>query len=130
MTQIIGRRRLLGYMGLALAAGTRAAFAHHSTAMFDLTKTVTVHGTVESFEWTNPHTWIWLNVENASKGTDRWGIEGMSPNFLSRTGWTRHALKAGDKVTAEINPLKDGRNGGFCVSVTLPDGKVLRSRGG
>ena len=130
MTTNMCRRRLLAYLGLAFVAGSRAASAHHSTAMFDLTKTIKVQGTVEEFEWTNPHTWLWLQVPNASNGTDRWGIEGMSPNYLSRIGWTRHALKAGDKIAADINPLKNGRNGGFCVAITLADGKVLRSRAG
>lgn len=130
MTTTICRRRLLAYLGLVFVAGSRAASAHHSTAMFDLTRTIKVQGTVEEFEWTNPHTWLWLQVPNASNGTDRWGIEGMSPNYLSRIGWTRHALKAGDKIAADINPLKSGRHGGFCVAITLADGKVLRSRAG
>ena len=93
--------------------------------MFDMKKTVKVQGTVESFEWTNPHTWIWLEVSNGSNGTVRWGIEGMSPNYLSRTGWTHGTLKAGDKVTVDVHPLRDGREGGFCVSVTLANGQVL-----
>jgi hypothetical protein len=114
---------------LAFAFGGSAAIAHHSTAMFDMSKTVTVQGTIEAFEWTNPHSWIWLTVPNAQGGTDRYGIEGMSPNYLSRVGWTRKALNPGDKVSVDINPLRDGRKGGFCVAVTLADGKTtLRSR--
>jgi len=114
-------------LGVAVLASEPAVLAHHSTAMFDMKKTVKVQGTVESFEWTNPHTWIWLNVPNGSNATSRWGIEGMSPNYLSRTGWTHGTLKAGDKITVDVHPLRDGRTGGFCVSVTLPDGKVLRN---
>jgi hypothetical protein len=92
-------------------------------------KTVTVQGTIDAFEWTNPHSWIWLNVPNESGGVDRYGIEGMSPNYLSRVGWSRKALNPGDKVSIDINPLRDGRKGGFCVAVTLADGKTtLRSR--
>jgi hypothetical protein len=121
-------RRLLTVLTLALTGGS-AAIAHHSTAMFDMSKTVTVQGTIEAFEWTNPHSWIWLNVPNSEGGMDRYGIEGMSPNYLSRVGWTRKALNPGDKVSIDINPLRDGRKGGFCVAVTLPDGKTtLRSR--
>lgn len=121
-------RRLLPLLTLALL-GASEAIAHHSTAMFDMSKTVTVQGTVEAFEWTNPHSWIWLNVPNADGGMDRYGIEGMSPNYLSRVGWTRRALNPGDKVSVDINPLRDGRKGGFCVAVTLADGKTtLRSR--
>jgi Family of unknown function (DUF6152) len=124
------RLRLAVALGLTLVAASGAPSAHHSTAMFDMAKTVTVQGTVEAFEWTNPHTWIWLTVPNSDGGVDRYGIEGMSPNFLSRNGWTRKALTAGDKISIDINPLRDGRKGGFCVAVKLADGKVLRSRGG
>jgi hypothetical protein len=121
-------RRLLPYLALASVVGTDAV-AHHSTAMFDMSRTVTVQGTIEAFEWTNPHSWIWINVPNASGGTDRYGIEGMSPNYLSRVGWTRKALNPGDKVSIDINPLRDGRKGGFCVAVKLADGQTtLRSR--
>ena len=121
---------MLASLGLALLSAAPRAMAHHSTAMFDLTKTIKVQGTVEQFDWTNPHTWIWLNVQTAPDKTDRFGIEGMSPNYLNRIGWTHRSLKPGDKVITEIHPLKDGRHGGFCVSITLPDGKVLRSRPG
>jgi hypothetical protein len=117
-------------LGLSLGIASGVATAHHSTSMFDMAKTVTVQGTVEAFEWTNPHTWIWLNVPNGAGGMDRYGIEGMSPNYLSRNGWTRKALNAGDKISIDINPLRDGRKGGFCVSIKLDDGKVLRSRPG
>jgi Family of unknown function (DUF6152) len=132
VTHLIRARRSFVAMalGLTLAAASSASSAHHSTAMFDMSRTVTVQGTVEAFEWTNPHTWIWVNVPSSSGGVDRYGIEGMSPNFLSRNGWTRKALNAGDKVSIDINPLRDGRKGGFCVAVKLADGKVLRSRGG
>jgi Family of unknown function (DUF6152) len=115
-----------GVVSLLLVAGI--AVAHHSTAMFDMTHTVKLTGTVTQFDWTNPHTFIWLEVMDASKGTtESYSIEGMSPNYLSRNGWTRHTLKPGDKIGMEIHPLKDGRKGGFCATVTLPDGKTLRN---
>ena len=111
-----------------LLLGTSGTFAHHSTAMFDMMHTVTVTGTVKEFDWTNPHTFIWMDVMNASTGTsETWSVEGMSPNYLSRNGWTRHTLKPGDKIGMEIHPLKDGRKGGFCATVTLPDGKLLHN---
>jgi hypothetical protein len=98
------------------------AYAHHSTAMFDFGKTVEISGTIKSFEWTNPHTWTVVTVGKAD-----YGLEGMSPNYLSRNGWSKRTLKMGDKVTMKVHPLKDGRKGGFMVSVTLPDGKVLNN---
>jgi hypothetical protein len=115
-----------GALSLLLVMGI--ADAHHSTAMFDMTHTVKLTGTVTQFDWTNPHTFIWMEVLDPAKGTtESYSIEGMSPNYLSRNGWTRHTLKPGDKIGMEIHPLKDGRKGGFCATVTLPDGKTLRN---
>jgi Family of unknown function (DUF6152) len=118
------RMLVVGALSLLLAAG--AAVAHHSTAMFDMQKTVTITGTVTQFDWTNPHTFIFMEVMNTATGTsESWSIEGMSPNYLSRNGWTRHTLNPGDKIGMEVHLLKDGRKGGFCATVTLPDGKKL-----
>jgi hypothetical protein len=119
------RSFLVGACSLLLVAGVAAA--HHSTAMFDMQHTVTLHGTVTQFDWTNPHTFIWLEVMDPKGTTESYSIEGMSPNYLSRNGWTRHTLKPGDKIGMEIHPLKDGRKGGFCATVTLPDGKMLHN---
>jgi opacity protein-like surface antigen len=118
------KKLLLGALCLVLAAG--AAVAHHSTAMFDMQHTVTLSGTVTQFDWTNPHTFIFMEVMN-NGATESWSIEGMSPNYLSRNGWTRHTLKPGDKIGMEVHLLKDGRKGGFCATVTLPDGKKLNN---
>jgi hypothetical protein len=119
---------------LALAAAAAApAFAHHSTAMFDMDHEVQLKGTVKDFQWTQPHTWIVFEVPNASGGSDEYGVEGMSPSYLGRNGWSKHTLAPGDKVTLSIHPLKDGRKGGFDASVTFPDGKImynLPQRGG
>ncbi|MDR2215416.1 MAG: hypothetical protein LBE59_06210 [Nevskiaceae bacterium] len=109
--------------GLLLAALPVAA--HHSTAMFDFTKTVTLEGTIKDFQWTNPHTWTTVTV--AGKEAGEYGLEGMSPNYLAREGWSKRTLKPGDKVKLDVYPLKDGRKGGFMLSVTLPDGTLLYS---
>jgi hypothetical protein len=108
----------------AVIAGS-AVNAHHSTAMFDMQKSVTLNGTIKEFQWTNPHTWIVFEVPNAGGGTDEYGIEGMSPNYLARTGWDKHTLSSGDKVELVIHPLRDGRKGGFDVSVKKPDGTLM-----
>jgi len=100
------------------------ATAHHSTAMFDFSKTVELKGTIKDFAWTNPHTWTKVDVEGGAAVVE-YGLEGMSPNYLSRNGWNKRTLKAGDKVTLQVHPLKDGRPGGFMVSAKLPDGTVL-----
>jgi hypothetical protein len=119
--------RFLTVATVSLLLGSVAS-AHHSTAMFDMLHTSKLSGTVTQFDWTNPHTFIWMEVMNpTTHTTESWSIEGMSPNYLSRNGWTRHTLKPGDKIDMELHLLKDGRKGGFCVTVTLPDGKTLHN---
>ena len=117
-------------VSLMIAAVGAVAFAtvtmaHHSTTMFDMQKTVELKGTIKEFQWTNPHTWTVVEVEGDPAVAGEYGLEGMSPNYLGRNGWTKNTLKYGDKVTLLIHPLKDGRKGGFMVSVTFPDGTVL-----
>jgi hypothetical protein len=111
---------------LALLAASAPASAHHSTAMFEWGKEVKVTGVVKEFQWTNPHTWTVFTVSDGKGGTEEWGFEGMSPNYLGRNGWSKGSLKPGDKVDMVYYPLRDGRKGGFTVAVTLPDGKTIR----
>ena len=119
------RQTVLTVVAAATALAAGGASAHHSTAMFDMQKSVTLNGTIKEFQWTNPHTWIVFEVPNAAGGTDEYGIEGMSPNYLARTGWDKHSLSTGEKVELTIHPLKDGRKGGFDVSVKKPDGTLM-----
>ncbi len=88
-------------------------------------KTIEITGTVEDFQWTNPHTWTNVKVEGSDESAGIYGLEGMSPNYLGRNGWTKATLKAGDKLTFQVHPLKDGRRGGFMVAVKMPDGTLL-----
>jgi hypothetical protein len=108
---------------LLLVAGSVSA--HHSFAMFDRSKETTIVGVVADFQWTNPHSWIELDVTNESGGTDKWSIELNSPNNLSRQGWKSTSLKPGDKVSVVIWPLRNGEKGGLFMSVTLPNGQIL-----
>jgi len=101
------------------------AFAHHSFAMFDQSKDVTLKGTVTEFQWTNPHAFIHIEVLGKSGGKDLWQVELNSPNNLKRQGWKSTSVKAGDEVTLAIKPLRDGSRGGLFVSMKLPDGSVL-----
>lgn len=126
----IASRIRTGRLWLTLAALPAVALAHHSYAMFDLSKTVTLQGTVRDFQWTNPHSWIWIDVPDANGIAQQWGIEGMSPNYLARRGWSKHTLKHGDKVSVMIHPLKGVEHGGSFLSVTLADGTVMRQSGG
>ena len=116
----------LGLLGLALLLGASQSQAHHSFAMFDMSKKTAVTGTVRDFEWTNPHVWLWVDVTDAKGTVTSYGFEGAAPGELSRTGgWTKHSVNKGDKITVEYSPLKDGRAGGTLGRVTTADGKVI-----
>ncbi len=125
MKQTIGRVALFAL----LAAGAMPGFAHHSFAMFDMAKSVTLEGTIKQFDWTNPHTFVWVNVVNGEGKVETWGIEGQSPNFLGRRGWSKNSVRPGDKVSVVISPLKDGRAGGMFRSMILPTGKTITQMG-
>jgi hypothetical protein len=107
-----------------------AAAAHHSTAMFVWGKEVKLPATatVDRWEWTNPHTFLYVTVAMPS-GPEKWAFEGMSPNYLGRIGWSKRTLNAGEKVSLTYYALKDPRKGGFVVTVTLPNGQVMRQFG-
>jgi hypothetical protein len=111
----------------ALAAGLLAvpASAHHSFAMFDAAKTVTLDGTVKEFEWVNPHSWIRMMVADANGMERQWAIEMGSPAQNTQRGFTATTLKPGDKISVQIHPLKDGSRGGQFMGLTLADGKKL-----
>jgi hypothetical protein len=111
-----------------LAGSSGAVTAHHSFAMFDQTQEKTLVGTIKEVQWTNPHIWVQVMVKNASSGQlVEWSIEGASPNALSRQGWKRSSLKAGDAVEVVIHPLKNGDNGGSLIRVSV-DGKPVGNR--
>lgn len=106
--------------------GTGILVGHHSFAMFDTTKSVTLSGTVASFEWTNPHAYIEVDVPGTGGAAMKhWSVEMGSPSILMQSGWTFKSLKAGDKITLNLSPLRNGDPGGLLVQATLPDGRTL-----
>ena len=109
---------------LIASAGTSIA-AHHSFSAFNTDVEKTITGLVNRFEWTNPHTWIWVDVDDGKGGKVTWGVEGMSPNYLSRRGWTKNTFKPGDRVSLTIRPMRDGSPGGMFVRGILADGKPV-----
>jgi len=118
---------------LVLAAGmvfaiAAPATAHHSFAMFDADKTVTMTGTVKEFEWTNPHSWLRITIEDQGKPM-QWALEMGSPAQQARVGWKPDSVKPGDKVTVIIHPQKDGSRGGQFVTAVLPNGTILGDGG-
>jgi hypothetical protein len=123
----MNRRQLILLIALALAA-PHAALAHHSYAMFDQTRSLTVQGTVHALEWTNPHIWVWVVVKDAIGVSTTYGFESNAPSELARFfGWDKRALAVGEAVTVEYSPLKSGRNGGALRMITCADGRVLRT---
>lgn len=103
-----------------------AAHAHHSFAVFDTQSVRTLQGTVRAFEFSYPHSWLWIDVPDGKGGAEPWGFESASPTELSHVaGWTRTTVKKGDKVSVTFCPLRDGRHGGAFVSIVLPDGRKI-----
>ena len=114
---------------LALAAALLAplpAVAHHSYAMFDMQKTVTLQATVIRFKWQNPHAFIEADITTKA-GTERWAIEMTSPNNLTRQGWRRTSLRSGERISVRIAPLRNGHTGGLFLDLRKADGRVLDS---
>jgi hypothetical protein len=114
---------------VALLVPALPALAHHSFAMFDTEKVVTIAGTVKEFEWVNPHSWLYVMVPDATGASREWAIEMGSTGAQARVGWSADTVKPGDRVTVEMNPLRDGTRGGTIVSVTLPNGRKFGSGG-
>ena len=101
------------------------AFAHHSAAGIDQTKTVTQEGVVKQFKWANPHSWLEIEVPNGKGGTDIWNLEMNPPAFLVRAGWKSTTVKPGEKIKFTARPFRNGDPGGLFVNVILPDGRIL-----
>ena len=112
-----------GALALALAGG--GAQAHHSFAMFDLSKEVTVSGTVKQFQWTNPHAYIQVMAKDAAGRDVEWSMEMGAPMYLYARGWRPGSLKNGMRVTVTLNPLRNGRPGGVVRDVAGADGKPI-----
>ena len=105
----------------ALAAGT-VSQAHHAGTAYDHGNQVVVAGTVKTFTWTNPHTWINVLVPDGKGGEELWELEGTSVNTLVRAGWNTKTLQPGMKVRILVSPRKDGKLGGEWAKVISIDG--------
>lgn len=110
---------------LAVAVLVTPALAHHSFAMFDKSRSITLHGPVTKYQWTNPHGYLEIDAEESGGGTKHYTLEMTSINMMTRAGWSSRTVKAGDVVTAVVAPLRDGRAGGLLLELTLPDGRKL-----
>ena len=119
------RNRRVGCFFVLVFLFAGVATAHHSFAMYDHTRTLTLRGAVTKFQWTNPHAYIELDVTDAKGTLTRYSIECTSINMMQRNGWRSNMIKAGDNVKAVIAPLVNGQPAGLLLEVTLPDGRTL-----
>jgi hypothetical protein len=118
--------KVVGLSAVALTSFTASVLAHHSFAMFDAEKTVTMQGTVKEFEWVNPHSWLRVMVKDEKTGQPAvWALELSSPARLKRMGMSSDSVKPGDAVSVTFHPLKDGARGGQFIQAVLPDGKLV-----
>ena len=118
--------KVVSLTAIAVAAFTAPAFAHHSFAMFDAQQTVTLQGTVKEFEWTNPHAWLRVMVNDEKTGTPLlWALELSSPSRLVTMGMRADSVKPGDTVSVTFHPMKNGSRGGQFLQAVLPGGKKI-----
>ena len=118
------RVRFLGAaVGVLLLSG--AALAHHSFAMFDYNKDLTIVGEVKELQWTNPHIHLLVNVPDGKGGMVEWDIEGATPANIRRTGWSKDVVKPGEPISVLIHPMKNGSNGGMLVTAKRVNGAPI-----
>jgi hypothetical protein len=113
---------------LALAAAAGPALAHHSFAMFDPAKRMTIEGTLTTLQWTAPHVILWVQADKIGPyDAGLWSIEmPTSPGNLGKMGWSRTTIRPGDKLQIDIDPIRDGRrSGSFKKGVLVVTGKLL-----
>lgn len=113
---------------LVAGAAPGPVAAHHSFAMFDPSKPMTIEGTITVFQWVSPHAQIWVDAGPVGRyEAGVWTLElPTSPGNLSKMGWSRHSVKPGDRVVVDINPIRDGRRSGQFKRLTLVGtGQVL-----
>jgi hypothetical protein len=115
--------RRLGGLVFVLAMAATPARAHHSFAVFDHTRTITIKGTVTKFQWTNPHAFIEVDVPSADGSAKHFSIECTSINMMKRLGWKSSMIKAGDQVKAVVAPLLSGEPAGLLLEITLANGE-------
>lgn len=119
--------KLPAIAGAALLSLSAPSFAHHSYAMFDMQKEITLEGTIKEVQWTNPHIWVQILVKDAAGNEVEWSIEGAGATMLTRNGWSRGQVKAGDKAVMIVNPVKAGGKGnsGSLASLTVNGKRVF-----
>jgi hypothetical protein len=120
------QRRIIALSAaMAVLFSAIPAMSHHSNSAYEVEKVITVKGVVKEWKWTNPHTWLYLTVDDGKGGKTEWACEGRAPGVLGRIGWDRVVLKPGEKVTVHMSPAKDGTHVGIIARVDKEDGTIL-----
>ena len=114
---------------IAVLTASAAVLAHHGAATFDTGKELTMQGTVTEWVWSNPHCFLKFDVMEKDGTVRHWTVETSNPPDMVNRGWSRRSFKGGEKVTVTVEPVKSGNPVGRLLTVTLPDGKVLSTRG-
>ncbi len=108
---------LAAFAGLAIFSG--AVLAHHGVAGYDMTKTVTLHGTVSKFDWSNPHVVVYVDAKSDSGEMQHWTIEFAAPVHMVRAGWSKSVMKAGDDIVIDTHPSRNGAPVGISSTITF-----------
>lgn len=117
--------KLFGFSAAFALIVPALALAHHSHVNYDSSTTVTVTGVVTEVQWINPHTWFFLNVKDENGEEVEWALESGAPSQLIRRGWAPDSVQPGDTITAIVQPLRGGTNGGLLGTIILSDGRTL-----
>lgn len=125
-------KKFISKFGVVAVASLCASIAnaHHSFALFDMSKLITLTGTVKEWTWANPHTWLIVTVVKADGSTEDWSLVASSPNMMIRWGWNAADVHVGDKVNVDVHPARDGKHNGALQVLFLPKGKVLMDPAG
>lgn len=110
---------------IGLLIFSHTASAHHGNAAYDLDKPITLKGVVTEFAWSNPHVQIYFDVKNDKGKVVHWACETVSPGMLTRAGYGKDDLKAGDDITITLGPAKNGSPVGYALKIVLASGKEL-----
>jgi len=116
---------ILSAVALLAVGASLPGIAHHSANMFDRSQTIDLVGEVVEFQWTSPHIWIQINVENEAGEIEEWSVEGGVPNRLYRAGWRPNSFEQGDQVIIRGSPMRDGGKAALFIGARLDDGSTL-----
>jgi hypothetical protein len=116
-------------LALSSFAVSRPLLAHHSSSAYDMAHPVDMKGVVKNMDWGNPHVFIYMDMKNEKGEVEQWRVEGNSPNMLLRAGWKKEMIKAGDQLTVNGAPAKNGAKDLRLISLTLANGQKLDGQG-